>query len=533
MKIRRFLEQGKSVTRRIIGNVMVPRLRRFIPNKPLRSRMTLRSHMIVRCLHRFIPSPASTVGDKRRAWDSLGADYSVLNLPAGLSTYGVRPAMHKVDGLVSIEIPGGCSDLALDWVVPVGDVIEAHGHCLAIYSPAMKKLGEAFVTSSSPVSLKIVTDTRCQNGSTGETRVVRFTAAAPHEDVTVVFRRDAFLIKERGVASAMSGWRRWEDGDRPVTYLLENPQSEAGRARLLVVFSALGPSYDFTYNYRQAVEGVDAYRLFILDDFGQRGSYYFADHRDQSIYHSVQEFFMKMFDELDIRVEDVTFAGSSKGGTAALIHGLPLGVQNIIVGAPQSRPGTYLKDSAPQILDFIAGESADSKEWLDRAVWALLSKAAPLARVKILVGAADHHLKAHVRPLEKQLIDSGTSVETMVVENLNHQAIGKPFSAFLRASVGFDGKAAAALIPFDLHWSPSETCRAILKLWIPLGETVSVSAYAGEEVIERHAYSGTDEFSFDVPEGQRVRVRIYRRDASSHDHIGAFTTPWLEPSGTV
>lgn len=454
--------------------------------------------------------------------------FSAANLPKGLSWKHCTPNVRKTHDVLTVMIAAGSEDFFLDWEVPWGYVIEPHGHSLALYDKNSKKTIEAYVDSSGPVSLHTLTGQHPSKEARVGKEVVRFTAMGSHGSVSLTFRSGGFRLVERGIADPANRWRRWNEGLRPLTYLLEQPRSIEGRSRLLVVFSALGAEYDFTYNYRTGTGEVDSYRLFLIDDFGSRGSYYLADHRDDSIYRSVQDFIAYMLGKLGIKPANTTFAGSSKGGTAALIHGLSLRIGNIIVGAPQYRPGTYLMDSAPSILDFIAGSSGEeSKLWLDSTVENLIGRGSSDTRVRILVGASDHHLRAHVLPLESRLRDSGTPFGTMILDKIDHQTIGRPFSAYLRSVVAPRKRLPAALLPYELSWDATDKRRALLQLWLPPGEVVSLRVFSGANVVSELSYSSCDSYAFELESAQSVRVRIYRRDATSNENIGAFTTEWL------
>jgi hypothetical protein len=459
---------------------------------------------------------------------------SRLNIPAGITMVGrcnFEVRARYTNDTVVVRIPETRVAQTIEWMVSSDLVIEVHGQCLAIYTRDLKKIGEAFVEAPVPVVLNEIQDSRLSSGST-ERCGVRISTTAPHSGMEIRIRHKNFQIENRGIASPTGPWRHWHQADRSLTYLLEPPRSVAGRARLVVVFSAISKPYDFTYNYRAAISELDSYRLFILDDFGRRGSYYFSDHKDRSIYDSVQAFLRHILHDLGIKSADTAFVGSSKGGTAALIHGLPMAVGNIIVGAPQSLPGAYLISSDPAILGFIAGDSGPAgRDWLDNSIGELLSEISPGTQIRLLVGNADHHLSAHVRPLEAKLGVRGAHVSTLVVQGVDHQDIGRPFGAYLRQLLDErKGQPADAVVPYELAWQSREENCALLRVWIPQGEVIAIRAYAGTLLLANHDYSGQESYLFSVPKGESVRVRIYRKCVGSRRRRGAFTTRWLRPA---
>lgn len=112
---------------------------------------------------------------------------------------------------------------------------------------------------------------------------------------------------------------------------------------LLVVFSGFGgKNVAGRFNYVRTLRDCRANKLFILDDFGYNsvGSYYLGNncvvYNDSVIESLVYEIAEKC------RAKKIVFAGSSKGGSAALLYGFRMNVNQIICGSPQYKIGDYL-----------------------------------------------------------------------------------------------------------------------------------------------------------------------------------------------
>ena len=93
----------------------------------------------------------------------------------------------------------------------------------------------------------------------------------------------------------------------------------------------------------------------MLDDIGyqNRGSYYLTG-RAQSV--PLQKEICALINHCRGQRRLVT-AGSSKGGTAALLYGLRCGADAIIAGAPQYYIGNYLSgEDHKEILKSICGD---------------------------------------------------------------------------------------------------------------------------------------------------------------------------------
>lgn len=353
-------------------------------------------------------------------------------------------------------------------------------------------------------------------------------AGAPGTEVTVRIGHN--LVADRGVGAPNSGWKVWH-GPRELTYFLEEPLTEAGRNKLCVAFSAIGAPHNFTYNYRSSLASVDAYRLYVLDDFGSRGSYYYADHRDESIFSSVQSFLQEVASDLAISPEDMVFLGSSKGGTAALAHGLRLGAGQILAGAPQCFPGAYLRGAAPEILEFVAGGGPDNPDkWLDRMLPDAIENARGNPAIILLVGEKDSHRHVHVEPLVRMTATAGLQARTLVVKNVSHADIGRAFGPYVKAILRPGADRAEKLIPYQLAQREGAAGTAQLRLWLPAGEVAAIEVWTRDEKIFAKGFSPEAYFQFQVPADEPVRAKIIHRcEAGGTEN--SFTTEWLTVSG--
>ncbi|MCC3269915.1 hypothetical protein MUG94_11365 [Arthrobacter gengyunqii] len=419
----------------------------------------------------------------------------------GTSTLGVRRSSYRD----YYRILGGrqfSGTLEARWAPAGTNRFEVHGQLIAAFE-GNRRVAELEVTSDGPSTIRLV-------ASGNERPYPQIRVAGGAGGVSINVRRSQFQLVERSVGREDLGWMSWQNIVH-LNYLLDVPQTAAGRKNLVVVFSSLGREYDFTYNYRSALQGSDSYRLFLLDDFGMRGSYYFSNHRDLTIHREVQKFLTEIIEKLGVAMDRVTFAGSSKGGTGALIHGVGLGVGKIIVGAPQVFPGSYLQDSAPAVLEFIAGgRDSGAKKWLDNAVVSRISRPPAETSVRILVGEKDHHWKRHIRPL-LELVDSHDSdFQALTLPDLTHSDIGSVYRHYLRNVVDQKPRSRTEdVLPHVIENVEGNLLR--IKVWKPKGELISCHLYQGSKLVGKKAYSKREEFTFSVVPGDEVRFRIFRR----------------------
>ncbi|WP_062320399.1 hypothetical protein [Halolactibacillus sp. JCM 19043] len=108
------------------------------------------------------------------------------------------------------------------------------------------------------------------------------------------------------------------DSERKVKYLFQKSYKKSDE--LIIVFSAFhSKGTRPRYNYVRTLEGFNANKLFILDDFGARGSYYLCENRDFSIERSVSALIQEIINQY--KIKKVMSCGSSKGGMPLYIMG--------------------------------------------------------------------------------------------------------------------------------------------------------------------------------------------------------------------
>ena len=137
---------------------------------------------------------------------------------------------------------------------------------------------------------------------------------------------------------------------RKLRYLFMNNNSDT----LLVVFSGFTAGNIRRYNYIKSFSDLRIDKLFVLDPYAYRGSYYLYE--DGSNYPQEETQGLLSFIKGKKNYNKVFFAGSSKGGSAALYYGLLNSVTGIFSGACQYNLGSYLtKDEHIFLFDSMNG----------------------------------------------------------------------------------------------------------------------------------------------------------------------------------
>lgn len=164
-----------------------------------------------------------------------------------------------------------------------------------------------------------------------------------------------------------------------------------------------------SYNYIGALANNKINKLFIKDDYGKdnltKSSYYIGINKNLDIADNTQRLIKKIIEDLNINKKDTIFAGSSKGGFAALYHGYIFGGGYILPGGPQVLLGDYLykTDSSTvrhEIFKSIVGEfNAANKSWANLLIYDVLCNSAPpYPKTKIHIGMGEPHYRDHVLP---------------------------------------------------------------------------------------------------------------------------------------
>ena len=218
-----------------------------------------------------------------------------------------------------------------------------------------------------------------------------------------------------------------------------------GSDKLVVVFQAINRKPG--YNYVRTLSGVNAHRLYIKDEYGEdeetHTSYYLGKNRSFDIADKVQGLIAEISSSLDLNPSDCIFAGSSKGGFAALYHGYRFGAGHILPGGPQVLLGNFLnsrkEDSAhPPILRYIAGGLDDeSVAWANQILKEVMfSTIAPFPYTEIHVGRDEPHYRKHVLAF-LQLVEKAKipNVTVDLGDYGTHSELATHYPKFLRDRV--------------------------------------------------------------------------------------------------
>ena len=200
------------------------------------------------------------------------------------------------------------------------------------------------------------------------------------------------------------------------------------------------------YNYIKTLQGLPVHRLYIRDWMGideqTRTSYYLGPNKTLTIAEACQRLIAEYCEKYRIEPENTIFLGSSKGGYAALYHGLAFGAGHIVVGSPQTRLAAFLvRDNQEdnfhnRIFEWLFGPiTAENKAYADALLFEHAKKfARSHQKVSIMVGRHEKHYTEHVLPFQ-QAFEDRLDLNIVLDEFREHADINKHYPPFLRESI--------------------------------------------------------------------------------------------------
>lgn len=202
------------------------------------------------------------------------------------------------------------------------------------------------------------------------------------------------------------------------------------KEKLIIVFSSFSTDKP-KYNYIKTLKFIDCNKLFILDEYGTKGSYYIGLNGELDIETSVMSLITKIMNENNIKYSNVISVGSSKGGSAALYYGLKYNFSTVIAGAPQYKIGSYLTDLS--IKDYgkdIFGEINESNRIKYDNIIGLCSNKSN-CNIYILTGDGDNQYQKVLKEFEYVSKEFNLNLNIDKCNIKNHGEISIEFPKYL------------------------------------------------------------------------------------------------------
>ncbi|MGG7141917.1 accessory Sec system protein Asp2 [Clostridium nigeriense] len=199
--------------------------------------------------------------------------------------------------------------------------------------------------------------------------------------------------------------------------------------KLIIVFSAFSNDKP-KYNYINTLSTYDCNKLYILDNYGSKGTYYLGLNGDLEIETAVMSLISKIVSENNINFKNIISIGSSKGGTAALYYGMKYNFGNIIVGSPQYKIGTYLCDlSIKTYADEIFGDrSIANRIKYDNLIRLICNNK---SKIYLLTSDGDNQYDRVLKSFEYVSEELNLNLKIDKCDIKNHNDIAKEFPKYL------------------------------------------------------------------------------------------------------
>lgn len=208
-------------------------------------------------------------------------------------------------------------------------------------------------------------------------------------------------------------------------YLFQKNHSKT----LAIIFS--GFSEKPVYNYVKTLRNWKADKLFILDDFAYRGSYYWYGNGSKEPMILTQSLINQFVNRGGY--DRVVTLGSSKGGTCAIYYGLTMGADEVYAAACQYHIGSYVntsEDNRIKVFKSMMGVDAGVAEQqiLDAIMPKLFEeKADSKTQIHLMYSKDEHtytdHIKDMITDMDKFHINHDDRVEPFH----EHGEVGKFF----------------------------------------------------------------------------------------------------------
>lgn len=219
------------------------------------------------------------------------------------------------------------------------------------------------------------------------------------------------------------------------------PEEESDH--LIVVFSGFhGYEVDgkpAVYNYINTLEDTKINKLFILDSVNNVPVYYLGIDNKESYLSDTSILIKEYVSKLNMDMSKVILAGSSKGGTGALMTGFNIQSGHIISAANQVYVGNYLK-SLPKVRNLIFTKIfGDNKEENIERLNRIFEEKILINKTKSNLyfhgGTKDPHYMNHMKPMLKHFDKNKIYYELDLKNYKGHSSVIYYFPEYLKRKV--------------------------------------------------------------------------------------------------
>lgn len=308
---------------------------------------------------------------------------------------------------------------------------------------------------------------------------------------------------------------------KDVTYLFEEGTN---KDYLIIIFSAVNPPKQFSYNYINTLEKLPYNKLFILDNFGEQGAYYLGENLRLDIETSVMSLINMKMAKYNLRNKDIITVGSSKGGFSALYFGMKYSFGNIIVGGAQTKLGNFLykECKVENIINYVGiNDKVYSREYLNNILYKSINKDNVfIPNVYIHIGTGDHHFKNHITPFIKYLKEQGKeNIQLDIKEYNSHDGLRKYFPIYLCRTLsnllGYPLKNINVINRIDVNFNGDfiETNVEVVEESIDC--SFAYYLYHNNKIVYKQYYNKCNTFKYKLNEAGEYKVKVFVKNGSN------------------
>lgn len=201
---------------------------------------------------------------------------------------------------------------------------------------------------------------------------------------------------------------------------------------LLIVFPAFGGNKR-RYNYLKAFSDYPIDKLYILDVFAYKGSYFLYEDGTEKPRLITEALIGDILSKK--KYKTIITAGTSKGGTCAIYFGLKFGAKEIFSGACQYNLGTYLhRPDNEKIFKSMMGINAGEEEMekLQNVMPSILEKhRGCTTKIHILYSTEELTYQRQIVDLLAKLKECNMNYIEKVETFTKHNDVGKYFIPYI------------------------------------------------------------------------------------------------------
>lgn len=207
---------------------------------------------------------------------------------------------------------------------------------------------------------------------------------------------------------------------------------DKGCQDLMICFAALPPREKPLYNFVKGFDKLPLDRLYIGDYWGYRGSYYLYENGSTHPYKQTCELIDFILSKKNYR--NVYTAGTSKGGTAALIFGMKYNVKCIFTGACQYHIGSFVNIPVHEkifkgMMGLYAGEKEEA--FLNNYISNMIDIVNFHGKIHLLYSKLEHTYPEHIKFLIDKLNVKNINVVEVEKSFKNHGDVGNYFIPYV------------------------------------------------------------------------------------------------------